>query len=530
MSTYRTSMMLYSSVLALSLVAASEGFCGSKSESANGAVKASTEKEKGGEVKAVKESGSKGKKAAVAKQIVAPLTDAEEDADEKIKREQIAKAQKKSQFAKKIVSIKLKYATLLSSISGERKEIIATELRAHSEKVTAALSEALSNPKSDVYEKLEEGMKRKNTFVQSKKESVGLEDAAWFDEVHTAARKQLKRLAKLNAEFEGNKGNAPEQEKTKIIYSDRINSFLASYDAFTACTHYLASAKEYCNDNAISFNSMKVQFPDFSSKAFKEAAVPADLLSGKRDPFASTRGYKFYAIGKAEYQNGEFLSQIPAESDEAKYIATARKSEFQALLNPENGGLILSSKMMQKEGMDRPVCVFSSYAVEGGKETVYRFSLVHESEEAAGKQLTAQLIQAETQPERDKLVEAAAKLKVSFEKERNAGAGKKSKDKDGKAKEKVDKDGDKAEKKLAKADDKPKTKDGKVKEKVDKDGAKAEKKVAKADDKPKTKDAKPKEKAVAKEGDDSVKKARNNEIEEAAGKPKARDCSLNCVK
>ena len=224
MSTYRTSMMLYSSVLALSLVAASEGFCGSKSESASGAVKASTEKEKGGEVKAVKESGSKGKKDAVAKQIVAPLTDAEEDADEKIKREQIAKAQKKSQFAKKIVSIKLKYASLLSSISGERKELIATQLSAHSEKVTTALSEALSNPKSDVYEKLEEGMKRKNTFVQSKKESVGLEDAAWFDEVHTAARKQLKRLAKLNAEFERNKGNAPEQEKTKIIYSCRVGN------------------------------------------------------------------------------------------------------------------------------------------------------------------------------------------------------------------------------------------------------------------------------------------------------------------
>ena len=215
MSTYRTSMMLYSSVFAVSLIGASDGFSTEKSEASK--VEKAPAKEKSSERETVKASDSKDKKATAVKEIVAPLTDAEEAAEEEQKRKKIEQAQRKSQFANKIETIRVKYAALLSSISGEPKEIIAKKLAVHTEKVRAALLEALSDPKSDAFDKLEKGLKRKNTFIQSKKESVGAEDAAWFNDVHVAAEKQLKRLAKLNAEFEKNKGNAPEQEKKKTI-------------------------------------------------------------------------------------------------------------------------------------------------------------------------------------------------------------------------------------------------------------------------------------------------------------------------
>lgn len=517
MSMYRTSMMLYSSVFALSLVVASDGFCVSKESTRTEKTSELKEKSVAVDSKKLSDTNTKPKK-----DIVTPLTDAEEAADDKLKMEQIKKEQKKLQFAKKIETIRMKYAALFSAISGESKENIAKKLGEHSEKVSSALLAALSDPKSDVYEKLEKGIKRKNTFIQSKKESIGTEDAEWFGELCVAAEKQLKRLAKLNAEFDNNKmetkkEETKKQEEIRIIYADKINNFLASYDAFTACTHYLAKAKEYCNDSAISFEVMKVRFEDFSSKAFKEAAVPSDILSGKRDPFASIKGYKFYAIGKDEYQNGKYLSQIPPESDEAKYIATAKSRPMsQILLAPQNGGLILSSQMIQKEGMDRPICVFYSYAADGGKETVYRFSLVHESEETTGRQLTAQLIHAENQPEQSKLVEAAAELKLAFKKAKETKTSDKSTKKaDDKSKKKtVAKDDKKEEAKVAKEDDKPKTKDktdDKPKEKaVAKDDDKVEAKVAKDTEKPAKKATdesdKTKEK-VAKDADKSSKKS-----------------------
>ncbi len=227
MSTYRTSMMLYSSVLALSLISASDGFCegeakGKKEETvvAAKATEAKAVKEKAPETKtATKEKDKNDKKATAS----ITLTDAQEDEEEKKKRAEIEQAQKKRDFANRIETIRVKYAASLSAISGEPEGNIAQKLGANSEKVRTALLESLKDSKTDVYEKLSKGLKRKNKFIQSKKESVG-EDAAWFDEVFVAAEKQLKRLEKLNAEFEKNKGNAAEQEKTRLIYTDRMNT------------------------------------------------------------------------------------------------------------------------------------------------------------------------------------------------------------------------------------------------------------------------------------------------------------------
>ena len=520
MSTYRTSIMLCSSVLALGLVAASDGFCsdnkGEKEEKvvAVKTTEATAAKEKAKETKPAetkatetktatkeKESNDTSKKNKNDKKDTASITitDAEEDAEEKKKREQIEQAQKKRDFTNRIETIRVKYAALLSAISGEPKENIAQKLGANSEKVRAALLESLKDSKTDVYEKLSKGLKRKNKFIQSKKESVGDDDAAWFDEVFVAAEKQLKRLEKLNAEFEKNKGNATEQEKTRLIYADRIKNFLASYDAFTACTHYLGSAKAYCNDSTISFNNMKVQFPDFSSKAFKEAGVPADILSGKRDPFASIKGFKFYAIGKIENTDGKFSSRIPADSEDGIYLTEVKKKTYEILLNPENGGVILSSNMIQKPGMDRPVCVFSSYAVDGKKETIYRFSLVHESEEVEGRQLTAQLIQAENQPAYDELAAANGKLKKALaEAISTAGDPKKAKeDKTDKSKEdKTEKKSDKPKEKVKEAEgtDKPKEKKRKADADASDSAGSKKKKTAEGSNKSKEGNAdKPKE-------------------------------------
>ncbi|MES2608063.1 MAG: hypothetical protein V4544_04980 [Pseudomonadota bacterium] len=563
MSTYRTSMMLYSSVLALSLVTASEGFCEKGQENSNRVEKTSEIKGKSSEREISKTSEVKDKANAATKLSATPLSDAEEEADEKKKREQIEQEQKRIAYANKLNELMSKYTASLSAISGEDKEVIIKKLSAHSDNVKDMLSKILIDPKAEVFEKLAKGLKRKLLFIQSKKESVG-EDAVWFGEAFIAAEKHLKKLEKLHAEFIKNKENLAEQEKIKRIYDDKINSFIASYSVFTACTHYLGSAKVFCNDKTISNNNMKVQFPDFSSKAFKEFAVPDDLLNGERAPLTRINGYSFYAIDKKEFKKGEFSKAMPTESEDEKLISVAKKlpeSDSRKLLDQENGGLILSSRMIQKAGMDKPLCVFYTYALNGETEIVSRFSVIHETEENSKveRQLTAQLIKAENQPAYDALAASNAKLKKALaerkakkeesEKKRekkkddkdsasatdsskdassNKGSTASSSEDDGTAKkrkadgestetssskkQKTDTN-DKPKKKVTEEGDKPKEK---TTENGDKPKAKATENVDKSSKKSADKDEKSEEK-VAKDSDKPSKKSSDKD-----GKPKAK--------
>ena len=178
MSTYRTSMMLYSSVFALSLVAAPDVFCseqGIKKPDSTSVVKEKTserETAKSADVKVSvdsKKSGDTGSKPK--NDIIAPLTEAEEADEENKTRKEIARAQKKANFAKNVALIFAKYSALLSSISGENREVIAQKLRAHNEKVRAALLDALvvAEAKSEdtIFSKLRTKLNQRDTQLLS---------------------------------------------------------------------------------------------------------------------------------------------------------------------------------------------------------------------------------------------------------------------------------------------------------------------------------------------------------------------------
>jgi hypothetical protein len=128
----------------------------------------------------------------------------------------------------------------------------------------------------------------------------------------------------------------------------------------------------------------------------------------------------------------------------------------------ENGGIVLSSRIMQPKGMKKPICIFHALTVDGSEEIVHRFSLVHKDEK---EDLTAQFIDIEKMPEYEKVKAAEKALQKVLDEQEKAEA-EKLKAEDKKAIEKDKKENSDSNKKTATEDSEKKDADKKKDEPV----------------------------------------------------------------
>ena len=386
MLTYRARVMLYSSVLALSLVGATDGFCYAE--------------EKGAEANVDQGAG-------------APPSAETEKAAEELRHA----TQKQEAFNKRIAEVSNKYEAGFQYVVGEKIDV-ESQLAEKAKNIRSKLSdfgdlkekgntkfEAVEKYSAELLKKVEEKYK----FIMHQKESI--DEAAWFSEVHAYAIRHLNELKDLRAEFEHN----PKEKDSKMdLYSRKIENFIAAYRVVIVCYSYLKQSQAYCHSDKISGHFMTHLDTHFSDRRFTQAAD--DIKSGSMKPLTVIGDYALYPIDSVVREKSGFSTNIDADSADGKLISMAKKAGLdnenaRDQLKANNGGVVLSSKMMLRPGMKAPLCVYSAVGFDDGKESVRRFSLVGKDEP---ENLTVQFIDAENQHVYKKIEDADKALQAKL--------------------------------------------------------------------------------------------------------------------
>ncbi len=399
--------MLYSSVLALSLVAPSEGF--SKEKDHHESAKETSFQADG-----------------------KPISEAQEDLHDKAIIEASEVAQKKQAFTRKITEVINKYTVGLRSVLGA--DIKAEEqLKEKSDKIVKGLTDfdpkiEKSFEQVDEYsENLVKQLESKHKFIMAQKASIG-GDIEWFEDVHKYALAQLKKLTDLRNEMK----NTPERLKSLArVYNERMTHFLPAFSVFTVCASYLGNGKAYCHDKEIKHQYMKRFFQYFTDSEFQASAGAVDMVIGdKKAPLTSAfDNHVFYSIETktvALDHGKEFtIADISSDPADEKILLLIKKTltssdpkdeTAKMLMKPEMGGLILSSRLMYLDGMSKPLCVYCaiSFDVDQGKikgYTLRYFSMVEKTEKA---DLTKQYIDLKNEKLQKEIETASAKLQADI--------------------------------------------------------------------------------------------------------------------
>lgn len=420
MLTYRTRIMLYSSVLALCFLDVSKVFA-TPEDSAIKSSKSDT----------VTSSALEG---------APPSLGAKEALRKTIKEEE--------EFLKRTEEVTNKYSNGLQYVLGKEVDVRAItrennalitedllkfntngkeEVRDLSDKINKKQENSKKDKKTYTLVSLKEKLKDKMALIKSKKQSV-LDEYEWLEKVNKSAEIDLAHLKELKNEIEQLKAGNPKLNDKLDSYRDTIRSFLVSYQIIVVCTAFLKKSEAYCQNKEISNKYIKKFFPHFTDARFEASFNTIDMVAGdeRRAMTTAYDSHSFYPIDEQhvdEHQLKEYLgADAPSDSDDIRLfnlIKNKLKSKGKEnetakdLLKHDNGGIIFSYNVMYRDGMAAPLCVFTAVSCTASPEgeikeyTLRRFSIVDKNEKV---DLTKQFINAENKESRAKVEEANAEL------------------------------------------------------------------------------------------------------------------------